>query len=856
MTGANGKKHAPAKTILRRAAFFHLVRLQAEEMGEYETAEYLKKFDFPALLTAHPFGKPISTPTDMMPVSITPAGNKKLLLNPSTADVNPVSYVLNNLNQKAGVVPVSDGSFIVGAEGSILRLSSETSEVLGRIIIGSARVIFMWPDPCDRTRLKALLPSNYSEEDAFEVMIANNIIMPSIFRPAHTVLITMDQFGVQDFRIKVGNEIRKKLEAQKITGNKEEKMHALVLERFFTETKRDPNNPFLWLLILKTLKPDCNEELRTNVLNNIVQSANAFLPRSKVWIGVELERAGFRKEADMLYDRAAEQYFALGGNPDFNTNFFTSPSSFIRMLSRDHYKDGRIERALQLIEIGRQFSTCIEGDHQFYQAYELWLKKQKRFVEAEEIRARVSESRITGNYIMVSPTIIFGVDVAVILWYFSFFYMALVVFIFWYKARPTVIADLSLRGMNTFFSRLTGFLKYPIDRFSRMFLHYTPRSGRLLVVIITSICLGISILIIGAFSIGPGIEKMYSSFLWYGYPGYDWIIKELEERVKTGKTNLATLHILAEGYRTRGDRQALVEIMTTILKQHPNDPLALNNQAVLDEEANKREDAEKKYKRALDASPEKAAVARYNLSRLKNQKQELQKLVDKLAHRDKARLKSLGTDKPLWANSSSNDLLNIFFEVRSLYPIYIEAIKIFTTGTIAKRVGIKSKTRSFIITLFMYGISLFILITFIWLPFTPKPYLSAHSTLRREKKTSLRLRLPQGLVTLFRKVKTVSVPVITLLVPGMYDMLRGQLIRGIFVQLNVLFWATIYFVIWKGGILHNLFAFSWTNFFKDFSPPLAYTELSWLSHIALVILISLLILTIPITLYKRQKEGS
>ncbi|MBM4343140.1 MAG: protein kinase [Deltaproteobacteria bacterium] len=429
---------------------------------------------------------------------------------------------------------------------------------------------------------------------------------------------------------------------------------AATARRLDAELALDPLDPYLWVARIEAAEP--TDDRRVQWARAAVHASRALPPRNQVMIGTRLERAGQRSHADAAYTQATAAFVERGGNPDLNLNAIASPASPLRKLAAEHVKAGDVARAHHLIEVGRRFSTYVEGDHAFYRRYQKWrlaaTQVHPATPSADELQRRLDESRHTAGVFVLPMWLPAVVDQSLfcVVWLTAL--LMLVVVGHWVFARDTQHAELRALGFATAGQRWLAFVTHPVERMRLVLVTYLGRPARLALA-------GLGLLVLLAVGIAAASTQALQQLmtlgphLGAGFASEDGFLRDLDALPADRRDRPATLRLRAEGHAARGEGTLAGELLQRALQSDPDEPIARNNLGVLAERAGQRAKARTHY--ASAAAIDGGATAAWNLARLDRDAAGLATAEQRLPHRDRVAAE-VARSAALWARASTRDL--------------------------------------------------------------------------------------------------------------------------------------------------------------------------------------------------------
>lgn len=546
------------------------------------------------------------------------------------------------------VVPVADGSVLIGNGAFLRRHHGQTGRVLGRIVLPSAPLL-VWPDSLDRRRLRAIVWTNRDQgRVGVLTWVAGRATQPAFKSD------TFEAWG-RTSPLVIALEQRKREEIAEELGvapsDDDPRLRMALFKALIAQARLDPYEPDFAVRALQVVGGDLAVDKRARVADHAIRASKGLLPVHVVRIGNALLRSGFPRRADQLYEQAASDFLEGHGNPDLAGFRIGNPASLLRRLGGELFADGDIDTALHLVETGHRFATVMEGDTLFYQRYLRWLEQQGRPDPDGKVAAIAQRAAEAGGVMMLAPFDLMLTDVAAVTVVLAPLLLLLLLLRLWYVARQSRIAALYTQGLRTGRDRVYAFLSDPWMRVRHTFWSYATRGQRLLVLltaglaILSATTLASNLTILGQTVTAP-------LHLAFGYPGQPAFLADVRAGLDREGRDPALLRLLAEGLRARGRTKDVDQSLQSALDLDPGDPIARNNLAVLREEAGDDQGARELYVESARSVGSGAAVARWNLARLAASSA---LPTGQLAHRDQIRARRYGAKKPLWALCSLED---------------------------------------------------------------------------------------------------------------------------------------------------------------------------------------------------------
>jgi tetratricopeptide (TPR) repeat protein len=873
------------RAVLLRAALFGVALEAARERSDQEAAQVLVTHLLPFRLAAVPFGPAASGLPVEAPQLLRGADGEWLALEPAMGGERWRSLPWGQNKTVFTSLGMNDGSVVIAGEGQLVRLGGARGDVLGRVMLGG-RPVLLWPDPLDRTRLVVTVLTDqqrgYVEELSFregrseEALLPGELLASPTYDGALVLRRRLREAALGELGLKpqemteLGNLFSKERRQAVRADPRRAAVERQVFAGLRAALERDPRNPDLWLMSLALMPDETPPEERIVLARGVVEAAAELTPFGALRLGVNLEREGFVAAADEVYKRAGQRFLELGGNADLASMLVGSPLVYLRQLGGEHFRAGRVDRALQLVETGRRFAGYVEGDNRFYHLYVRWLEKNGRQAEARRIAPRVVESEEAGGVALRPSGFIVGVDVllfVVLLCPPLLFWLVLRA---WRRARSTQKADMHARGMRTRWERTVAFAIHPVERLGCIFLAYTPRSERLAIFAISAVFLVATAFIAGSIRTVAEIAAV-PLYVANGYPGNGGLLRHLEERLREGKGGVPELRLWAEGQREHGQVAAARAALERVLAIQPEDPVARNNLAVLDEEAGRTEAARTGYARAA-ASPKGPGgpegpggpghpghpgqvVARYNQARLAGEGKQVDEARAALAWRDRLHAEHLGNSRPLWARTGYHDLIAVLIGLESVVARSWSAFVALLNGNfgaIGEVFGQSSDAsasdvRTFLIDAGGYGAIFFGLLALLALPFAVRP-VAPGSAIETQGRSPRRRLLRHLVGRLFG--------LLALLFPGLHDLVRGKAALGALQVLIIAAAWGAHSTLLHGGLLGSMTQLSLNQDYFPGIEEVFYPELAWVGQLAAALLIALFVVNLPLTYWRQQRAAA
>ncbi len=549
-------------------------------------------------------------------------------------------------------VPVADGSIVFGLGAFLLRRDGLTGRVLARQKLPGV-ALHGWPDPNDRRRLVVAVWS----------LVDQGVVHLLRFRAGpEQPIFANDRVGSGWAAPKWLQNVRKQaLEAGAARAgvDKDKAGDDPALKRLAAETvaalaKDDPLDPEIPLMVLQLLGKDADSARRAQLADRVVANSADMLPLHGTRIAAMLEREGFAGRADKLIDQAAEAAQIAGVNSELNASLIGNPAFVLRKLGDELWQQGKIERALQLVESGRAFADFIEYDPKFYRRWGAWLRQQGRPDTNGLVARRIRESAPLGAALLLNTFQVRLVDIALPISAAAPMILFILLIAMWWRPRKTRFAALHARGFRTRRQRLVAFLEHPVDRLRHTFPTYATRPQRLAVFGLALLSL-LSAAILSANVTVVMRNANASLTVAAGHAGAPGCLEVLERRLETSGDSPSVLNLQAEGRYTRGQLDAARQTLDRLLANWPDSAMARNNLALLDEQAGDRDAARQGYERAAAGSGPGAESAAWNRDRLAGSNP----AAETLPRRDRLPMERTGPDRPLWARCTLNDVRNL-----------------------------------------------------------------------------------------------------------------------------------------------------------------------------------------------------
>lgn len=846
----SGECREAAGVAIFRSAVWAQARRAALERGDTILADRVASRIVPFMLSRPPFGPVegkapvprLERQRDGSWVAFDPATGRRLWHSARLSE-----------NTQALWVPVADGSVIVLAGAQLARLSGATGRVIARLPLEDT-VWAAWPDPRDPFRLVALTAAYRSEPVLREVGIQDGRTDPPVrLGSAHGGAPPLSPdalFGEAAAWLGLvapGAGRRERDQAAR-AAQKDARGRAFVVERLRLAAERDPENPESWLALVETLGREGPPELVSEAAEQVVAATRGAPLRVAVRVGTRLDLAGRHAEADQLYDVAARRFLDLHGNPDLS--FVVNPAYELRRIGGKLFAQGDVGRATALVEVGRRFSTYVAGDTKFYRRYVLWLRGQGREDEARRIEPRIAGSEDVGGAGILSDRFFVGLDVALALFWLGPPVLLLLLARSWLRSRATRNADLCGRGWRTAGQRLAAFFIHPLERVRFTFLAYALRGERTLVVLLGGLLLYDSCVLAGGLAT---VERLFGQppEMADGFLADDAVMEAFAQQTRSGRETPSLPRLLAESHRARGERGAAEAALSRALALRHDDPLALNNAAVLAEEEGRLGEARAAYGRAARLGDESSAVARFNLARLAGEASAIATTVGELPHRDRLRADHLGTGAPLWALCPGRDLLDTLIEGRTLASAaragFVDILsnppgRALRTATNVPQLPVVRALEA--LDVVAYGSGLLVLLALVWLPLPVRPVAATREASGRRpplERWGRRLALVLGTA-----------------VPGAFDLLAGSPAAGALIALGFVLALTVALIVSQGGAIaaltHTHFG---GGYFAGVEADVAFPGLAGLgpAALALAVVVFAVNLVVMVRRWRGERAG-
>ncbi len=384
-------------------------------------------------------------------------------------------------------LPVEDGSVVIAAGSQVVRFDGATGAVLQRATLDGP-VQLAWPDPDDRSRLELLVTTRDWEGSVHPLRLERGRLTPPVAEGSQMQSSFPTLAGAQALLSRL------RTEAQAELGQQAPGVSARVLAGLREAASRDAHNADLWLAALQEAESDA--ATREEQAHAVV-AARVAGPMDAVRLGVALERAGFRDLAQQLYERGAVRFIERHGNPDLVTPLGLTPALMLRKLGSELFDAGDTARALELVELGRRFSTFLDDDARFYGRYAAWLRRSGRPAEAAQMEVRAREAREVGGPLVGSGRVVAAVDTSVAVLPLATLLLGAVLLRGLLDSRRARHADLHARGWRSAGQRWAAFATHPLERLGFVFLAYLPRQERLAALLLAATVLASSAVTVG-----------------------------------------------------------------------------------------------------------------------------------------------------------------------------------------------------------------------------------------------------------------------------------------------------------------------------------------------------------------------
>jgi hypothetical protein len=821
---------ARRRAALRAAAVWAIAHEAARDAEDETAAAACAAHLVPYRLAAPPFGPAIASNT-APPVVISDGASGVVALDPVTRAERWRFAMAESSRASAVAVPVEDGSVILVARGEMLRLDGSDGRVLARAFTDGDGLL-AFPDPLDRARVVAIVSTDWDMGYVHEVRYRAGAAETLITAPDYVTEVSPSNTRAAGVRDRLLAEARK--------GDDQGSYATRAIAALRGAAEREPATPGLWISLLEAAEKKLPEPQRAEIAQKV--TAEGMPPMLAVSLGTRLEKAGFRAEADRIYERAAGVFLDRLGNVDIAPGW-SNPSLLLRQRGGEIFATDP-ERALALIERGRAFSSYLEQDHGFYRRYASWLRAQGRTEELAKIEPRVKESVAAGGPFILPVSYQIGLDIALALALFlPPILLVLVVRSYW-RARATRIADLYALGFRTGRERLAAFVTQPVLRVSHTFLAYATRWERLLLVVLAALFLA-SASVASQRIKSNGRQAVLPSYLSQGYAGSDGMVRAVEDRIAERGPAAPSLRLLSEGYFARGDLDRAERRAAEALAIAPGHAGTRNNLALLVERAGRMDEARRGYQEAAQLSGDGAAVARWNLARLDRDAAASRSAEAAMARRDRLAAEHLKGSAPLWARCPFDDLQahllptsTLASEILGGMPEMIAKDFIEIGGLMDIVDGLTAQS-PFSATRWMsalkgYGSLVVGFFALLLLPLSPRP-LSAEKTEKSDrlalwKKRSVYLSLPAAVV------------------PGAWELLRGRIAVGAAMLLALALSGAVVLTVRLGGALGHLIEGAYPLYFTGVKETVPYPDLLWAANLATAVIGALYLIAIALAI--------
>lgn len=705
------------------------------------------------------------------------------------------------------VVPVSDGSVIIGGGAFLRRHDGATGRVLGRIVLPS-RPILAWPDSLDRRRMRVIAWTNYDQGRVAVLTYAGGRAYQPTFKSD-----TLEQWWRTSPTVLALEQRLIAAEQQRLglpADNRDAPVRVAVFEQLMTQARDDPFEPDLPIRALALAQNDIPKPRLEQVADAAVQACKGLLPVHVVRIGNALSRAGFADRADLLYDQAARDFMDAHGNADFASLRIGNPAFLLRQLGGELFAAGHEQQALALVAKGRQFATVIEGDARFYQRYLGWLQREGRTDGDGTVAKFASIAARAGGVLVLAPDDFLLTDISAVTVVLAPLLLLLLLLRLWWSARSSRIAALSPHGLRNGRDRFYAFLSDPWLRLRHTFWSYCSRAQRFMVLVTALVAVGSASTLVSNISI-LGRSSTAPLHVSFGYPGQPAFLYDVRSAVERKPGDASLLRLLAEALRARGRDEDAKATLQKVLAANAADPIAFNNLGVLHEEAGELEKARLSYTKAADTKGEVAQLARWNLARIEGA--ELPTAA--LAHRDRLRARHFGPDKPLWVTCPLEDQRRLLVPPESLTERALQAFaqlirgdfgNVVATGNFGGDRPLAELWRSSVAAASLISL-ICAALALLWLPLTTLPLLREPDAV-----ADTRGALGRGLFGIGR--------VLELLIPGMAGLLRGNAALGAAVLLLLCVLAGTWVAVDLGGLVGELLALEgFAGYFEGIPAP-------------------------------------
>lgn len=711
------------------------------------------------------------------------------------------------------VVPVEDGSVIIGSGPTLKRYDGLTGRVLGRVALPSEPLI-AWPDPLTRRRIQVI---SWASREQGRVDVSA-FYRGRALMPVHMADTVQQWSGTARPVLALAERVRRDTAASLgLTGaaaHDDPRIGAAIFERLLAEAAVDPFEPDLPAHALLVGGAAVRADRRDRAADLAVRASAGLLPLHIARIGVTLERAGFARRAEELYDHAAREFIRRGGNADLNVHRIGSPASIIRKLGADRFAAGDVDRALELLDIGRRFSTVLEGDATFYRRYLRWQTASGRPGLEEVARQQVEAAR-AGNMLVATPLDLLLIDVAGAILLLVPPLLLLLLLRLWWVSRASVKAALWAVGLQTRGARWGAFVTDPWLRLRQTFWSYATRPQRLMVFVAASV------LVVAACVLASNTERVSLApntplHLGNGQPGHTAFVLDVQAALRAWPEDPALLRLQAEGLRSLGRAKVARQAIDKLLAVAPADAVGRNNLGVLLEEGGDAAGARAAYEAAAGGTDSGAAAARANLARLSGAAAAL----ETLSNGDRRRAAAIGAKAALWAGCSLGDLRRLVIPRHGVGERSVGAFGqmlrgklasygVSTQGPAAARFGLFVQSWLAPAGLLFLACAL---LAMVWLPLSSLPHVA-------ERPRKVPTAGPEGgLARAAAQVRGAGEALglsLGILVPGLRWLVSGPRAAGAAVLLAFLLLVSVWFAAGAGGVLGSFFQM---DFFDGYFP--------------------------------------
>ena len=730
----------------------------------------------PFRLSKPPFG-PAAAASDparraLMPRFVHAPDGSWQAFHPRTGVLQWRSPPLPQLERSDFAIPVQDGTVIVGQGNFLLRRDAWSGRVIARQVL-PCTPLAAWPDPTDRRRLVVAV---WALEDQGVVQLLGFKGGPEqpVYLNDHVLIGWKSPNWLRNVRDRVFAQAAERLGVPQEQTEKDPAVRRQAMEAISGLAAADPLDPEIPLMILQLEGEAASAERRAELGQAVVRLATGQMALRLTSMGVVLERAGLRAEADVLYSRSHAALRALGLNTELSVSLLGSPAFIMRRLGDDRFAAGDLDRALALIEKGREFSDFLEGDARFYRRYSAWLSATGRPDPQGRVAALARDAASTGESMLLTTAQVRMVDVAVPVSVASPILLYGLLLALWWRARKTRYAALWTRGYRTRRQRLVAFLESPVERLRHTFLSYATRPQRLAIFGVALTAL-LSAAILSANVSIVLRNANASAVLGYGLAGTPGCAEVMRRHGRRRGERPALLRLLAEGAWARGERAQAAGLLGRAVALAPSDPLARNNAAVLAELSGHHDVARVGYEQAAAMVAAGNEVARWNLARLEGQRPNSAAL----ARRDRLRLRQGAPAEPLWAMCPLADLRDLLSPDLSAIQVAGHALAGMLSGDTQAALRVAggaiatqaSPARSVSSGM---GISVLAaaLLALLWLPVPPLPIIPEPPA---PVSDALNLTLAQRLRVWLLVALRLPLRVVDLCLPGWADLFAGRL---------------------------------------------------------------------------------